>query len=343
MLKKLFYLFVIILIVGAVAAYWAYGNIFSPNTTFEKDEINIQIPKGSSFEGVLQIFRNQNVLKNEASFNRVAGWMNYQRAIVPSGNFDIKKDWNNKQIITKLRSGIQKPKSVTFNNVRTIEELMGPLSAEIGLDSVELVSYFTDPIVQSKLGFTKETMLSLFIPNTYQIYWDISPEKLGQRMLSEYKSFWDKNKRRNKAAELEMNQNEVYTLASIVEKESQNGPERPIIAGLYLNRLQQNIPLQADPTVVFANGDFELRRVLNKHLAYDSPYNTYIYPGLPPGPIYMPSIESIDAVLNAENHDYIFMCAKPGYGTKHAFAKTNRGHEKNARKYHQWLSQQGIK
>jgi len=342
MLKKLFYLFLIALVIGGIGAYWAYGVIFSPNTAFEEDTIDIQIEKNSSFEDVLRMLEERNVLKDEASFARVAGWMNYQRKVVPSGNFELKKGWNNREIVTKFRSGIQKPMSVTFNNVRTIEELMGPLSSELSLDSAELVKYFTDPNIQNELGFSKETMITLFIPNTYQIYWDVSLENLSQRMQKEHKAFWDKNERRAKAKALEMSENEVYTLASIVEKESLDASERPIIAGLYLNRIKRGIHLDADPTVVFAIGDFEIRRVLYKHLEYDSPYNTYKYAGLPPGPIYMPSIESIDAVLNPEKHDYIFMCAKPGYGTKHAFAETNRGHEKNARKYHQWLNEQGI-
>jgi len=343
MLKKLLYLFLILLIIGGIGAYWAYDSIFLPNTAFEQEVVNIQIPKKSSYDDVLKILKEDDLLIDYSSFDRVAGWMNYQRVNVPSGNFEIKKDWGNKELITKLRSGIQKPKTITFNNVRTIEELMGPLSAEISLDSTELLEYFGDPLIQSELGFTKETILTLFIPNTYQVYWDISAENIGKRMLKEHKAFWDKNQRRENAEKMGMTPAEVYTLASIVEKESLRASERPIIAGLYLNRLNRGIPLQADPTVVFANGDFGLRRVLNVHLEYDSPYNTYKYAGLPPGPIYMPSIESIDAVLKPEQHDYIFMCAKPGYGTEHAFAKTNRGHEKNARKYHQWLSSQGIR
>lgn len=342
MLKKLFYLFLIVLVIGGIGGYWAYGTIFTPNTAFEDDITNIQIPRNSGFDDVMNILNDQKILKDAASFSRVADWMNYNKQKVPSGNFELKKGWNNREIITKLRSGIQKPKSVTFNNVRTIEELMGPISVNIALDSTELAGYFLDPNVQGELGFSKETMLTLFIPNTYQVYWDISLEKLSQRMQKEHKAFWDKNNRRAKAKALEMNETEVYTLASIVEKESLDASERPIIAGLYLNRLKRGISLDADPTVVFAIGDFDIRRVRFKHLEYDSPYNTYKYAGLPPGPIYMPSIESIDAVLNPEKHDYIFMCAKPGYGTKHAFAATNRGHEKNARKYHQWLNEQGI-
>ena len=263
--------------------------------------------------------------------------------LYPSGNFELKKGWSNKQIISKLRSGIQESKTITFNNVRTITELMGPMSSEIGLDSTRLINYFSDSIILQGLGYTKETILTLFIPNTYQVYWDISLEKLSKRMQNEHKLFWDKNDRKAKAESIGFSEKEVYTLASIVEKESLLASERPIIAGLYLNRLKNGIPLQADPTVVFANGDFGLRRVLNKHLAYDSPYNTYKHAGLPPGPIYMPSIESIDAVLNPAEHDYLFMCAKPGYGTQHAFAKTNRGHARNARKYHKWLSEQGIR
>ncbi|MDF1696213.1 MAG: endolytic transglycosylase MltG [Saprospiraceae bacterium] len=343
MWKKIGYFISITIVLASIVAYYGYTTIFTDNTAFENEIVNIQIPANTSYTEVLSILRDQNVLKSEQSFDRVAGWMNYQRERVPSGSYELKKGWSNKEIISKLRAGIQKPKNVTFNNVRTIEELMGPLSSEIGLDSSELVAYFTDPTVLSNLGYTKENILSLFIPNSYQMYWDISLEGLSKKMISEHDKFWSKKNREQKAADKGLTKNEVYALASIVEKESQHGPERPIIAGLYLNRIKQGIALQADPTVVFANGDFGIRRVLNKHLIIDSPYNTYLYPGIPPGPIYMPSIESIDAVLEPEEHDYIFMCAKPGYGTQHAFAKTNRGHAANARKYHAWLSEQGIK
>lgn len=343
MLKKLIYFFLFVVVLAGIGGYWAYNKIFTPNTAFDSESLMVKIPKESSFDDVLLILEQENVLLDASSFEMVAEWMNYVRKVVPSGNFEVEKGWNNKQIISKLRSGIQKPMKVTFNNVRTIEELMGPLSMEIGLDSTELATYFLNPLTQEQLGFTQETMLTLFIPNTYQMYWDVSLEQFGERMKKEHNTFWDSNNRRQLAKDLELSEAEVYTLASIVEKESLHKSERPIIAGLYLNRLEQGIPLQADPTVVFANGDFGIRRVLNKHLEIESPYNTYKNHGLPPGPIYMPSIESIDAVLNPEDHDYIFMCAKPGFGTKHAFAKTNRGHEKNARIYHKWLSEQGIR
>ena len=343
MLKKLAYLFVVLLLIGGVAAYWGYNLILSSNTAFEEENATIQIPSNSSFEDVLALIEENNVLKDISSFQRVAGWMNYDRDKIPSGSFEIEKGWNNKQIISKLRSGVQKPKTLTFNNVRTIQDLMGPLSQNVQFDSLDALAYFTDPTNLESLGYSNETILSMFIPNSYEVYWDISLDKLAARMKKEHDSFWSRDERKSKAEALNLTESEVYTLASIVEKESQHGPERPIIAGLYLNRLKKGIPLQADPTVVFANGDFGLRRVLNKHLRFDSPYNTYIYKGLPPGPIYMPSIESIDAVLNAEKHDYLFMCAKPGFGSQHAFAKTNRGHEKNARIYREWLSQQGIK
>ena len=343
MLKKIFYLFLILAIVGCIAAYWAYNTIYTPNTSFETEIVNIQIPKNSSYTDVLNLIEEKQWLNDYTSFDRVAGWMNYKRNIVPSGNFELTKGWNNKELVSKLRSGIQEPKSITFNNVRTIEELMGPISIDINLDSAELVNYFTDPQTLSNLGYTKETILTLFIPNTYQMYWDVSIDELTKKMVNEHISFWNQKNRKEKFQALGMTEAEVYTLASIVEKESQYGPERPIIAGLYLNRIKKGIHLQADPTVVFANGDFGLRRVLNKHLEFDSPYNTYKYPGLPPGPIYMPSIQSIDAVLNPKKHDYIFMCAKPGFGTQHAFAKTLRGHNKNANIYRTWLNQQGIK
>jgi UPF0755 protein len=175
------------------------------------------------------------------------------------------------------------------------------------------------------------------------MYWDDEVDEILTRLVSEKEKFWDKGARRKKAEKLGMSPAEVYTLASVVEKESNYKPERKTIAGLYLNRIRKGIPLQADPTVKYAVGQLDLRRVLNKHLEYDSPYNTYKYTGLPPGPIYMASVNSIDAVLNSENHNYVYMCAKPGYNSEHVFANTLRQHQVNANRYHRWLNSEGIK
>jgi UPF0755 protein len=342
-MKKFLYAILVLGLIAAGGAYWAYTSIFDPNTAFSEEKIELKIPRESSFSDVYQLIESKGILENLSSFDMVAGWMNYKKDKVAAGKYVIKKGLNNREIVGMLRSGNQKPVKVIFNNVRSLPQLAGQIAKELAVDSVTLSNYFDQPEVWSQNGYTKENFMSAFIPNTYNMFWNVSPDEIVERLLIERKKFWSKDNRKAKADKLEMSEEEIYTLASIVEKESQYGPERPVIAGLYLNRLKRGIALQADPTVVFANGNFELRRVLNKHLTYDSPYNTYKYNGLPPGPIYMPSIQSIDAVLNYQKHDYLYMCAKPGYGTKHAFAKTLRGHNKNANEYRAWLNKQGIK
>lgn len=343
MLKKIGIILLVFITIGAAVAYWGYNTVFAPNTAFSEQQQILKLRPGSSYEDVKNKLLRKNIVSDIESLDRVAGWMKYKKDEVPAGLYTIKKGWNNKQIISMLRSGNQTPISVTFNNVRTADELAGQITKDLALDSASLAQYFDRSEVSFKAGLTGKTMMTLFIPNTYSLFWDISEEELIARMQREHDTFWSKNDRMTKAKALDMTPAEVYTLASIVEKESQHGPERPIIAGLYLNRLKKGIALQADPTVVYANGDFGLRRVLNKHLEFDSPYNTYKYSGLPPGPIYMPSIQSIDAVLNYDKHDYLYMCAKPGYGTEHAFAKTLRGHNENANQYRSWLNTQGIR
>lgn len=341
--RKILIALFILFLVGAMIAGYGHKVIFSPNTAFSTKTATLKIAPNSSYQAVYDSLLASQMLKNIANFDKVAGWMKYKKDKVKSGKYILQKGWNNRQIVGHLRAGLQTPVDLTFNNMRNMEALAGALSKNIALDSIDVLDYFTNPSTLQKLQLTRENVMSLFIPNTYKVYWDISLEDLENRIKKEHDNFWSKDNRIEKARRLDMTPDQVYTLASIVEKESQHGPERPTIAGLYLNRIRKGIFLQADPTVVFATGEYDLRRVLNKHLAVDSPYNTYKYPGLPPGPIYMPSIQSIDAVLNAENHNYLYMCAKPGFGTKHAFAKTLRGHNENANKYRKWLSSQGIR
>jgi len=343
MLKKLLTTFLILGLIAAGVAYWGYGQIFNSNTSFEEKEFVFSVGSDEGYGSVFSKIQHAGFLKDPLSFDRVAGWMNYKLDKVPAGKYVIKKGQSNREIVGMFRSGNQQPVKVTFNNVRSLDQLAGELATNLEVDSVTLAKYLNDPVVMQEHGYTPETFMTMFVPNTYNLFWNISPEKLVSRMMSEHKKFWDKGDRRKKAEALSMTPTEIYTLASIVEKESQHGPERPTIAGLYLNRLKRGQALQADPTVVYATGLFGLRRVLNKHLEYDSPYNTYKYAGLPPGPIYMPSIQSIDAVLDHEKHSYLYMCAKPGFGTQHAFAKTLRGHNENANRYRKWLNQQGIR
>jgi UPF0755 protein len=240
-------------------------------------------------------------------------------------------------LIQLLKHGEQAPVNVVLNNERTLEELTEKIARYLEPDQIELQNYFYQTNIIDSIELNPEILMTYIIPNTYQFLWNTSPEAFMIRMIKEHQKFWSKEDRKTKAEQLGLTQQEVYILASIVEKESQVKSERPIIAGLYLNRLKMGMKLQADPTVVFAVGDFTLKQVLFGHLLIDSPYNTYLYEGLPPGPICMASINSIDAVLNAVQHDYVFMCAKPDLSGAHVFSETYSQHLKNAEIYRIWL------
>lgn len=341
MLKKVLLALAVLLILGAGIAYYLRNSIFTPNV--KVDSYELFIVEGTDYASVLDQLKADDVLIDAAAFDLVSRLMRYQKTSVPAGRYIIKSGMSNRQLVGKLRAGNQDAIKVVFNNLRTIPKLAGQLSSNILLDSIAILNALNNPELLTNHGVTKEGLMSLFIPNTYEYYWDVSAEDLLQKLITEGERFWKKEDRMTKLEALGMTKNEVYTLASIVEKESNNKAERPTVAGVYLNRVERGIPLQADPTVVFAVGDFSIRRVLNKHLKYESPYNTYINQGLPPGPIYMPSINSIDAVLANEDHDYIFFCAKPGYNSGHLFAKNNAQHSANARKYHKWLSSENIR
>ena len=343
-LKRILFLLIgLIFFLGILIAYKAYHSIWSTNINRDSEIEFIEIASGSSFSDVYLKLRENQLLKDSISFRRVATLMNYDRAKVPSGRFNIETDWSNRALISALRSGIQAPVTLTFNNVRTTEELFGKISKQIEADSSSLLKIVEDFKFLEKNKYTRETVLSAFIPNSYEVYWNITPNKLIEKLLDEHHSFWNSNGRMEKLESIGLTKTEAYTLASIVQKETNLNKEKPTMAGVYLNRLNRDIALQADPTVVFAVGQFDLKRVLNKHLAFDSPYNTYLYPGLPPGPICMPDISSIDAVLNAEKHSYLYFCAEPGYDGKHSFAETLRQHNQNANRYRRWLNQQGIR
>ncbi len=336
-------LFIILVILAAIAGYWTYQNIFSENVTVNESNALIQIPTSSSFDDVVKLLKEKNILKETSSFERVSGWMKYDKAEVPAGNYHLKNGWNNKTLISKLRSGDQEPIRLTLNNYRQINDMLGGVAKIIEPDSIELVNYLLNPKTLEEMGYDEQTILGLFIPNTYELWWNTSPEKFVERLKKENEKFWQAKDRTSKLEKIGLTKNEVYTLASIVEKETQANVEKPRIAGVYMNRLQRGMKLQADPTVVFANKKFDLRRVLNKHLEIDSPYNTYKYEGLPPGPIYMPGLASIDAVLNYETHKYLYFCAKTDNSGQHAFAKTLREHNRNAKNYWAYLRKNKIR
>lgn len=328
---------------GAAIAYYGYTLIYSPNVPSDLEETSLNIPQGTDFEALTQILEEKGVIEDVSSFKMVAKIMKFDTRENISGRFEITPGSNNRALISLLRANKQTPINVTINNVRMISDMAGKVSRYIEPDSLTLLNYLTDPSNLEKWGYTQETILSLFIPNTYQFYWNTSPEKFVSRMQSEHKKYWNAKGRKEAIAKYGLSPIEAYTLASIIEKETTNPKETKTISGVYQNRLKRGIALQADPTVVFAVGDFSIRRVLNKHLEFESPYNTYIHAGLPPGPIYMPTLSSLDAAIFPEAHDYIFFCAKPGYDNEHSFASTLGQHNRNAKIYHSWLNKQGIR
>lgn len=260
---------------------------------------------------------------------------------VRTGRYDVGQDIPTLTLYRKLRNGQQDPIHLTIPTSRTIEKLAGALSKKLMLDSLTLVNALSDKEVCRQAGYSTATLPALFIPNTYEVYWDITVEGLIHRMQKENKAFWNAE-REEKAKALSLNHEEICTLASIVDEETANDAEKPAIAGLYLNRLKKGMPLQADPTVKFAVGDFSLRRITGEHLKKESPYNTYLNPGLPPGPIRIASIAGLDAVLNHQHHNYLYMCAKADFSGTHAFAATFSEHRKNARNYVRALNARNI-
>ncbi len=263
------------------------------------------------------------------------------------GMYVLKKGMNTNELVNLLRSGNQTPIKVTFNNQDTLEKLAGRISNQIEADSISLIQSFKDATFLQQNNFTEKSALGMYIPNQYELYWNTSAESFRNRMLKEYNRFWN-NSRMEKAKQLGLNKTQVLALASIVQKETAKKDERPLVAGLYLNRLKSNWPLQADPTVIYSikekyGQDTVIKRVLNKDLTIDSPYNTYKNIGLPPTLIGMPDVSAIDAVLSPAKHNYYYMCASIENIGYHEFAKSLAQHNRNAVKYQRWITQQGIK
>ena len=335
--------FVILMLTGVVTVYKLYSRIYQPNIVLDKHNVEeyIYIPTGSDFSNVLTILSEKGFLRDLNSFEWLAKQKKYDHSIKP-GRYKIDRQLSNNELVNLLRSGSQSPIKVSFNNLRTKEDLAGVVAAQIEADSISILNYITDDLLQQNLGMNNYNISCFFIPNTYEFYWNTSAEGFVNRMLKEHKIFWNDN-RRKKAKRIGLNYHEVSILASIVEKEQNiRLDERPKIAGLYLNRIKKKMKLESDPTLIFALGDFTIKRVINKDKKVDSPYNTYKHRGLPPGPICIPSIHSIDAVLEASSHDYIFMCAKEDFSGYHNFSKTYFQHLINARKYQRELNKRRI-
>lgn len=339
MRKKLLYIIGFFLILGGVLGYNYYQKIFGEAITKET---------------VLFVNSTDSLVDVKEKISEISSkpntflWVAAQKSVTKPkvGRYVLKEGMSNNDLVNMLRSGWQTPLKLSFNNQDTLEKLSGRLATQLATDSISLLTAFTDKEFLSKNNLTKNSVLQIFIPNTYEFYWTVSPEKFRTKMLTAYKRFWN-NTRLKKAKALNLTKEEVITLASIVHKETAKEVERPIVAGLYLNRLKKGIPLQADPTIIYCvkqvkGQDFVVKRVLNVDLEINSPYNTYKNRGLPPTLIAMPDISAIDAVLNPAKHNYYYMCAsvdKIGY---HEFSKTLRQHNRNAAKYQRWLNRHRI-
>jgi len=333
--------FLVLLLTALVAAGSMYNRIWRSNVNLSQDrEMDLYIPTGSGFEDVLQLLAGQDVLRDTSSFRWLAIQKNYPNHVHP-GKYRIRHGLNNNQLVGLLRSGRQESVQLVFNNIRTPRKLAETVAAQIEADSPGILSVFFDSALLAEQQLTMETVYGVFIPNTYEIYWNTSPSQFLERMIREYRIFWNE-KRLARARNIGLSPMEVMTLASIVDEETLKTEEEVRIAGLYMNRLKQGMRLQADPTVKFASGDMTITRVLKKHLAIESPYNTYRHGGLPQGPIVIPSVSAIDAVLNYERHRYIYMCAREDFSGFHNFANTLSQHNKNARSYQNALNRRKI-
>jgi len=299
------------------------------------------IHTGSGFSAVKDSLLKKGYLTNPAIFEWLAKRKNYDQHVRP-GKYRLTNRMRNNVLVNLLRAGMQEPVRIVIQNVRTPGELAGKIGRHLEADSTRLSRLFSDRAYLARYGLSPETLLVLFIPDTYEFFWNTSADQLFKRMHIEYERFWTPW-RLHLADSLHLSVEEVVTLASIVEKETIKNDEKPVIAGVYLNRLKKQIPLQADPTVVFAWNDYSIRRVIKKHTDLKSSYNTYYRTGLPPGPICLPSIASVDAVLHAVNHSYYYFCAKPDFSGYHNFASGLEEHGHNARMYRKALDKMNIR
>jgi UPF0755 protein len=328
-------------LIGIAAYYIIYTFIYKNNVDLGGQKSTyIYIRTGAKYTEVLDTLYRRKIIINHTSFEQVARKKKYPSMIHP-GKYKITVGMSNNSLVNALRSGNQEPVKITFNNIRKKEELAGKMSKFLEPDSAQMLEAFNDEEIDNKYGFSRENILAMFVPNTYELYWNIKPDEFMARMAKEYKTFWNDD-RKAKARALNMTQTQVIILASIVEKETPVEADKPIIAGVYINRLKKNIPLEADPTLIWAANDFTIKRVLNVHKQINSPYNTYKFKGLPPGPIDIPSVSSIDAVLNYTKHNYLYFCAKEDLSGYSCFAKTLPEHMKNAHRYQQELNKRHI-
>ncbi|WP_047546966.1 endolytic transglycosylase MltG [Psychroserpens sp. Hel_I_66] len=343
-IKKILWAVAIIgLVLAAIFGYYIYNAMLSPNTAFNNDEAYIYVPTNANYEDVRS--QLEPLLDDIEAFDALAKQKEYTTNL-KAGRFIIKKGMNNNDIINSIRIN-NVPLKIAFNNQESLAKLAGRIGFQIEADSLSLINAMTDEAFLKKSGFTKATALGMYIPNSYEFFWNTSAESFRDRMLKEYNRFWNET-RNAKAKAIGLSRDQVMALASIVHEESKQASEQPRIAGVYMNRLRIGMPLQADPTLKFAAYQLPeykntvIKRVLNKHKDIESPYNTYMNAGLPPGLIAMPDISAINAVLNFEKHNYLYFAANAKKLGFHKFAKTLSQHNVNAREYQQYLSSQGI-
>ena len=343
-MKKVIYIIIFALItIGGVGGIYFYKIFYESNTLFNDEHVFIKIPTNSTENQLLDSIGKH--VKDLSKFSKAANYKDYFSNIKP-GRYKLENGFNNNQIINSLRSN-NVPIKITYNNIETFDQLIKRISERIEADSLSLSNVFYEEKFLNDLGLDSESVFSLFIPNTYEFFWNTSAIQFRERILKEFDRFWN-DSRIEKSKKVNLNPIEVMTLASIVQKETPKVDERPTIAGVYLNRLERNMKLQADPTVVYTikkrdGFDTKIRRVLYKDLRIKSPFNTYVYRGLPPAPIVTPDISAIEAVLNPQKHSFIYFVAdvsNPGY---HLFSRTNAEHNRKKRQYTNWLKKNRIK
>jgi UPF0755 protein len=334
--SKRLIVFLFLSILGISFTYYAYQITYTPNVLVDKENRLFIVKEGSTFKDIQRDLHEGNFVRDLVSFSFIAKITGYDEQIKP-GRYILRKNMTNLEALRILRSGKQEPVKITFNNVRLIPELAEKITRNLEMTPKEFEVALIDFAMSNTYGFNKDNIIAMFIPNTYEVYYNVAPEALVKRMYREYDSYWTPE-RKEKAKSAGLTPIEVSILAAIVQAETIREDEAPIIAGLYLNRLKKGIALQADPTLKFAVGDFSLKRVLNVHKEFDSPYNTYMYPGLPPGPINMPESYALEAVLNYTPSDYYYMCAKEDFSGNHNFTNSYSEHLRNAARYQNALT-----
>ncbi|MCL2597934.1 MAG: endolytic transglycosylase MltG [Paludibacter sp.] len=340
--KILISLIITILAIVLVSGSIFFYSFLIPNVRTNDRDLFVYIYPNHTVNQVINEIDKIAKIKNHFTFNLVAKALKYTDGKVRAGRYEISDGMSNLTLIRKLRNGEQTPVKLTFNNIRTKEQLAVRLSEQIIADSLSIITLLNDTNYLKPLNLTPETAITIFVPDTYQMYWTTDAKSLFQKMEKEYHAFWNEQ-RLTKAKQIPLTPQEVVTLASIVEEESRYQPELSTIAGLYINRLRKGMKLQADPTLKYASLDFKAQRLVESHIKVDSPYNTYHVYGLPPGPIRIASKNAIDAVLNYAHCDYLFMCAKETFDGTHNFEVSYTEHLKNARRYQQALNQRNIK